>query len=128
MREITDGKVVQSSADAIIEARGELMASKSIMMNQRRLFGGEPRNVSPEVNEASLEALGDGTREEEEEEEERREGSALALKKEKRRQLTAPSPGDDALRIFIEGIDADIMDVVRSEMTSETRLKLVAEV
>jgi stage III sporulation protein SpoIIIAA len=128
MREITDGKVVQSSADAIIEARGELMASKSIMMNQRRLFGGEPRNVSPEVDEASLEALGDGTREEEEEEEERREGSALALKKEKRRQLTAPSPGDDALRIFIEGIDADIMDVVRSEMTSETRLKLVAEV
>lgn len=128
MREITDGKVVQSSADAIIEARGELMASKSIMMNQRRLFGGEPRNVSPEVDEASLEALGDGTREEEEEEEERREGSALVLKKEKRRQLTAPSPGDDALRIFIEGIDADIMDVVRSEMTSETRLKLVAEV
>ena len=125
MREIRDGKVVQSSADAIIEARGELMASKSIMMNQRRLFGGDPGHTSAETGENSAEALGDGTKEEEEED---REESAVALKKEKRRQLTAPSPGDDALRVFVEGIDADILDGVRSEITSETRLKLVADI
>ena len=123
MREIRDRKVVQSSADAIIEARGELMASKSIMTNQRRLFGGDPGKGSSQSVEYLAVTSEDGMREEEEQEE-----STVALKKEKRRQLTAPSPGDDALRVFIEGIDADILDAVKSEILSETRLKLVADI
>ena len=129
MREIRDGdgRVVQSSADVIIEAREELMASKSIMANHRRLFGGDHgREASHAVDDPAV-ALDDVSMEDTEKENEREE-TAVALKKEKRRQLTAPSPGDDALRVFIEGIEPSILDAVKSELSSETRLKLVADI
>lgn len=135
MREVRDGRVIERNADGISHAREELMASKSILTNQRRIFDGKGASSGEATREGdgvSDQTLGGGqpdpTSASDRTATEHDEALAAKLKREKRRQLTARNSGEDALQVYVEGIDKDILADVRLELASETRLKLVTDV
>lgn len=129
MRKVRDGHVVEGHSSDALEAREELMASKSILANHRRVFngrglgddGGDEDGVGAEhaikTHEESATVLLTNS------------FDSAALK-ERRQQLTARvmKPGDDALCVFVEGIDSDVMVAVKAQMASDNRIKLVTDI
>ena len=124
MREVRDGKVVQSHA-VDVEAREELMSSKSILTSQRRLFDGRAGGDATDAPETT-DKLGDRG----DDADDADDDEARQRQREKRKQLTArvASPDDNALHVFIEGIDEDVLVAVRADMASEAKLKLATDI
>lgn len=96
----SDGVVVEESSDSVYEAREQLVSSKNILSQQTRVF--EQKQVQvPEQDES------------------KRPPRPVTRQKEKRK---------DALHVFIEGIEEDIVAEVREELGKEDRIELVDDV
>jgi len=127
MREVRDGKVVQSHA-VDVEAREELMSSKSILTNQRSLFDGRAGGDATEATEATETTDKRGDRGYDADDAD--DDEARQRQREKRKQLTArvANPDDNALHVFIEGVEEDVLVAVRADMASEAKLKLATDI
>lgn len=97
------GNVIEGRPDSIYEAREQLVASKNVLFQHERVFH-QPREQTPTTQEVPEDSK----------------------KKPQRQIIERENP--DALHVYIEGIEADILADVRMEMTVEDRIVIVDNV
>lgn len=99
-----DGKVTEGTSNSISEARAELVSSKNIL-NQQKIVFHHPQKVD-EQNVSEL----------------------VESKKQKTVKKYFERENSDALHVYVEGIEQEVMSEVRSSMADEGRIVFVDNV